>query len=142
MFNKPDSMGPLYILPLLGITHTLRKDARQAKSYLLRALRSNQNVQDLLPVYFTMAACATLLVNQGENEVAAELLTVLIEHPLGDLETQKKLGPLLDGLKSHLDPSKFGDARATRQKNPGILSTRFGCRVPHLGLLSQVNQSH
>jgi tetratricopeptide (TPR) repeat protein len=88
------------------VTYAQRHYAR-AGAYYQAALRIAQDIQATPTVIEALVGMANFLRADEQYELAAELLSLALNHPATDLETRQRAQHALDSLASELFPDEF-----------------------------------
>lgn len=86
-----------------------------AWQYHYQALEMAQEIGSISATLYILLEVALLLSRQGQNEQAAELVTLILLHPSANHETKNKATRLLNQLESQLSPLLFAQSQQCGQ---------------------------
>jgi ATP/maltotriose-dependent transcriptional regulator MalT len=96
---------------LLALIHATKGETDPARKYLVAAIGENRDIPDVLPTSFVLAGMALYLMAQGQDDKAAEMLSIIVNHPITDTEFQDKMRPHLARLHDSLSPEMMSQDR-------------------------------
>ncbi len=113
-----DQFGAANTLGNLGLVACEAGDYARARGYLSQALKMELRLGAVANALFDLVTLAKLLSETGEPERAAELLGLVLNHPMTSNEAKERAEPLMGKLRLTLSPGDMETALERGRTQP------------------------